>query len=67
VLELDPLLEPERAAVDAPEAAAPVEAEVPVEPASELVDDALVVPVAETTSPTCPDNDAIVPLSGACS
>ena len=38
---------------------------VPEEPLEELEDGALVVPLAETSSPTWPLSDAIVPLSGA--
>ena len=68
--ELDELVEDE--AADAPVVlarapAAPVaDAPVPEEPLEELEElVALVVPLAETSSPTCPFSEAIVPLSGA--
>jgi hypothetical protein len=51
----------DRAAV-APVAAAALDPESP----EELLElDAFVVPLPETTSPTCPESETIVPLSGA--
>jgi hypothetical protein len=60
--------EPEELEVPGPAAVEPV-AELADDPPPEelalLLLDALVVPVADTVSPTSPDSAAIVPLSGA--
>jgi hypothetical protein len=46
--------------------AAPLEAEVPdPDELDELLLEDLVVPLADTTSPTCPESETIVPSSGA--
>ena len=62
---LDPaevVLEPvEPVAERAPVAAAALE----LESLDELLLDAFVVPLPVTTSPTCPESETIVPLSGA--
>jgi hypothetical protein len=58
--ELDEPLAPPSA--EAPVAAAPVSAPDPLE---ELLLEALVVPLGETTSPTWPVSETIVPSSGA--
>ena len=50
-----------------PAAEAPVAPVAPLsEPLDELVElDPFVVPLPETTSPTCPESETIVPFSGA--
>jgi hypothetical protein len=55
-------------AADRPEEEAlPPDAEVPDpdDPDELLLLDALVVPLADTTSPTCPESETIVPSPGA--
>ena len=63
LLELDALEVPvaERPAAEAPVAPVPLDPD----PLEELALEALVVPLADTTSPTWPESETIVPLSGA--
>jgi hypothetical protein len=68
--ELDALEELEALLVapvaERPVAPVPAPAVLAPEPPDELLElDALVVPLPETTSPTWPDSETIVPLSGA--
>jgi hypothetical protein len=63
--------EPEEDEEEVPPVERPVAAEEPVaelpdpEELEELLLEALVVPLPETTSPTCPESETIVPLCGA--
>jgi hypothetical protein len=60
---VDPVEPVEAEVLERPVAAAPDVDEL--EPVDELPDVERVVPVADTSSPTCPESDAMVPVAGA--